>query len=406
MPHMTRRTLLSAGAAMLMSRPTFLSAQGSIRRVFVGTLTNASGEIVPANFGKRAPGHVSRGLYTFTFDSATGRASDISLAAEVSNPFNLTMHSNRRVLYACRWPTEIDGQNIVTAFAVEGAALRELNTLRSGGGGPTVGVVDKAGHSLLITNFVTSSIVCFRLNRDGSLRERSAMIGHEPTAATPDSSPSTTQRSSAGLGSAPGGPHAVALSATERFAIVPEITANRCRVMRFDASKGSLETHQLADDVAGAGPRHLAWHPSYRYLYTSGERNSSISAWSWNENKGELTLLQNLSTRPDGFTADNRPADIAMHPSGNFVYVTNRSTGTLSGFRIDQSSGRVKAIAQAALGSPSSWSMLFDASGKWALAAAQIGDEVVIYSVDENTGLLKQTGQTLKVALPICLRWA
>jgi 6-phosphogluconolactonase len=100
------------------------------------------------------------------------------------------------------------------------------------------------------------------------------------------------------------------------------------------------------------------------------------------------------------------PADIAMDPSGNFVYVTNRSTGTLSGFRIDPSSGRLTAISQAPLGSPSSWSMLFDASGKWALAAAQIGDEVVVYSVDQNTGVLEPTGQRLAVTLPISLRWA
>jgi len=403
MPNMTRRTILGVGAAVLAGgRPTFMSAQSSLHRVFVGTLTNASGEIIPANFGgQRAPGNVSRGLYTFTFDSKTGRAGDMSLATEVSNPFNLTIHSNKRVLYACRWPTEIDGQNLITAFAVEGATLRELNTIRSGGGGPTVGVVDKAGRNLLITNFVTSSIVCFRLNSDGSLRERSAVIGQEPTGVV-----RSARGSSAGGPSDPGGPHAVELSATERFAIVPEITAHRCRVMRFDASKGSLETHQLADDMPGAGPRHLTWHPSYRYLYTSGERNSSISSWSWDEDKGELKFLQNLSTRPEGFTANNMPADIAMHPSGRFVYVTNRGTGTLSGFRIDRSNGRLNPIGQAPLGSPSSWSMFFDPSGKWALAAAQIGDEVVVYSVDQNTGLLKPTGQRLKVALPICLRWA
>jgi 6-phosphogluconolactonase len=403
MPNMTRRTLLGAGAAVLVGgRPAFMSAQSSLHRVFVGTLTNASGEIIPANFGgKRPPGNVSRGLYTFTFDSKTGRAGDISLAIEVSNPFNLTVHSNKRALYACRWPTEIDGQNVVTAFAVEGATLRELNTIRSGGGGPTVGVVDKAGRNLLITNFVTSSIVCFRLNSDGSLRGRSAMIGQEPTGVV-----RSAAGSSAGAPNDPGGPHAVGLSATERFAIVPEITAHRCRVMRFDASKGSLETHQLADDVPGAGPRHLAWHPSYRYLYTSGERTSSISAWSWDESKGELKLLQNLTTRPGGFASDNRPADIAMHPSGNFVYVTNRSTGTLSGFRIDRSTGKLNAISQVPLGSQSSWSMLFDATGKWALAAAQLGDEVVIYSVDQKTGSLKSTGQTLRVVSPICLRWA
>jgi 6-phosphogluconolactonase len=403
--NMTRRTVLGAGVAMLIGRPNFLIAQRGIYRVFVGTLTDALGESIGATFGKPTPGSVSRGVYTFSFDSATGRAGDISLAIEVSNPFNLTMHSNKRVLYACRYPTAIDGQNLITAFAVEGATLRELNTVRSGGGGPTVGVVDKTGRNLLTTNFVTSSIVCFRLNSDGSLGERSAMIGQEPSGRPPDTVPSG-QRGSTGVDSAPGGPHAVELSATERFAIVPEITANRCRVMRFDASKGSLETHQLADDLPGAGPRHLTWHPRYRYLYTSGERNSSISAWGWDESKGVLRFLQNLSTRPESFTGRNMPADIAMHPSGNFVYVTNRSTGTLSGFRIDQGNGRMTAIGQAELGSPSSWSMLFDASGRWALAAAQMGNEVIIYAVDQKTGLLKPTGQRVKVTWPICLRWA
>ena len=389
MQDITRRTILGAGAALLAGRPTFLRAQASVRRVFVGTFTSALGEDVPSYFGGRSPGNVSRGLYTFSFDTATGRAGDISLAAEVSNPFNLTVHSNSRVLYACRWPTQIDGQNVITAFAVEGAVLRELNTMRSGGGGPTVGVVDSSGRNLLTTNFVTSSIVCFRLHEDGSLGERTAMIGSGPNGA-----------------SAPGGPHVIVLSMTERFAIVPEISANRCRVLRFDASAGSLETHRLVADMHSAGPRHLVWHPSYRYLYTSGETGSSISAWSWDENKGELMVLQNLTTRPEGFTGRNMPADIAMHPSGRFVYVTNRGAGTLAGFRIDQSNGTLSAVAQAEIGSPSSWSMLCDPTGKWALAAAQIGDEVVVYSVDQTTGRLTPTGQTLTVTSPTSLQWA
>lgn len=419
MQTISRRTVLGVGAALLTARPTFLFAAGGAYRVFVGTFTNASGENVPTDFGTRDDGSISRGLYTFTFDTVTGRASDISLAAEVSNPVNLIMHSNKRFLYACRGQgTRIDGQNIITAYAIEGEKLRELNTVRSGGGGPTVGAVDKTGQALLTTNFSSNSIVCFRLNKDGSLGERSAMIGKEPTAPIPDALP-PGQAGQAGMsaGGAPGGPgsgaasgnikpHAVVLSKTEKFAIAAEIAANRCHVMRFDANKGSLETHQLAEDMHEAGPRHLAWHPSYKYLYTSGEENSSVSVWSWDENKGELKVLQNLSTLPEGFKGSNNPADIAMHPSGKFVYVTNRSTGTLAGYRIDQKNGQLTAIDQAELGSPSSWSMLFDPTGKWALAAAQIGDAVVIYSVDQNTGLLKQTGQKLKVTLPSCLRWA
>ena len=390
MSAITRRTVLGTALALVLERRSPARAQAGARRVLVGTFTDAQGQDVPAYFGPRDAAS-RRGVHTFTFDPATGRAGPVSLAADISNPFNLTMHSSGRFLYACRWPTQIDGQNLITAFAVDGGALRELNTVRSGGNGPTVGVVDRTGRNLLTTNFVTSSIVCFRLNRDGSLGERSALIGGE---------------TSGGSAAAPGGPHAVALSATERYAVVPEIHGNRCRVLRFDAARGALETHQLAADLNDAGPRHLVWHPGQRYLYTAGESGSSISAWRWDEDRGELAVLQNLTTRPAGFSGRNQPADIAMHPGGDFVYVTNRGAGTLAGFRIDPSSGRLSPVGHAALGSPSSWSMLFDPGGRWALAAAQIGDEVVVYSVDQRSGQLTRTGQTLAVSSPISIRWA
>ncbi len=222
MQGITRRALLGAGAALLTGRPALLTSQVGRCRAFVGTFTNASGQNVPAYFEGSDPNTKSRGLYTFLFDAATGRAGELTLAAEVSNPFNLTAHANKQVLYACRWPTQIDEQNLITAFAVEGNALREMNTVRSGGGGPTVGVVDRAGHNLLITNFVTSSIACFRLHRDGSLASRSALIDAKSTS------------------DAPSGPHNIALSMTEQFAIVPEIHGNHCRVMRFDKNTGSL----------------------------------------------------------------------------------------------------------------------------------------------------------------------
>lgn len=392
----TRRAVLRAGAAVVLGRSALTRAQAGLPRAFVGTFTDALGAEVPAYFDERPAGARSRGLYSFTFDPATGRAGGISLAAEVSNPFNLTVHPNRRVLYACRWPTQVDGQNLVTAFAVDGDRLRELNTVRSGGGGPTVGVVDGTGRNLLTTNFVTSSIVCFQLRPDGSLGERTALIGAAPGEAA--------ARGASG-GGAPRGPHDVVLSETERYAIATEIAANRCRVLRFDAGRGTLRTHRLAADLPGAGPRHLVWHPGRRYLYTSGETGSSITAWRWDERTGDLEAFQSVTTRPAGFTGRNQPADIAMHPGGDFVYVTNRGAGTLAGFRIDPADGRLSAVGPAELGSPSSWSMVFDPSGAWALAAAQSGDEVVVYAVDRDTGRLRRTGQTLPVTSPSCVRW-
>ena len=403
MPRVSRRTVLGAGLALAAGRRAVLRAQDGLLRAYVGTFTAPMGAQVPAYFGGTGPGPHSRGIYTFTFNPETGRAGEPTLAAEVSNPFNLTMDSDRRRVYTCRWPTEVDGQNLISAFAADGNTLRELNTVRSGGGGPTVGVVDRAGRNLLTTNFITDSIVCYRLNADGSLGERSAMIGREPAGGTLGQGAGRQPPTAPGI---PNGPHHVQLSPTERYAVVPEIWGSRCRVLRFDTATGALATHQLAADVGDAGPRHVVWHPGGRYLYSCGEEGSSISGWSWDENDGRLEVLQNLTTRPAGFADSNRPADIAMHPGGRLVYVTNRGAGTLAGFRIDPSNGRLTACDQAELGSPSCWAMVFDPSGRWALAAAQMGNQIVVYSVDEDAGRLTPTGQTLEVVSPSCLRWA
>lgn len=405
-----RHFLLSGGAALLAGHSSLIWAADNVLRVYVGCYTNASGENVPTDFGThRGPNDLARGLYTFTFDTRTGKASDISLAVECTNPVNLIAHSNQRFMYACRGQnTRLDGQNIITAYAVQrDGKLKELNTVRSGGGGPTVGVVDKTGQNLLTTNFSTHSIVCFRLNKDGSLGARSSMIGKEPTGEIPAAMPPGSSAPAGAGNDERSKPHAIVLSSTERFALAAEISTNRVHVMRFDATSGSLVTHQFADDTsAHSGPRHLAFHPSYKYLYTSGEENSSITAWSWDDTKGELKALQNVSSLPAGFTDKNNPADVVVHPSGKFVFVTNRGAGTLAGYRIDDKTGRLTAVSQTQLGSPACWGMLFDPTGQWALAAAQIGDAILFYSVNQNTGELTPTGQSLRTILPSCLRFA
>ncbi|HTQ37060.1 MAG TPA: beta-propeller fold lactonase family protein, partial [Steroidobacteraceae bacterium] len=277
MTAITRRSALQIAAAAAFSAHPLLRARaaGAIRQVFVGSYTNASGEAIPPEFGARGADHLSRGIYSFDFDAASGRVGSARLAAEVSNPVNLILHANGRTLYACRGQnTRVQGQNAITAFAIEGGDLRELNTVPSGGGGPTVGVVDRSGTNLLTTNFSTNSIVCFRLNADGSLGRRSALIGTELRGELPaPQAPGALAAQPPGAAAGDSGvertkPHAIVLSRTQRFAIASEIEANRCHVLRFDAATGALSTHGYAADDSGCGPRHLCFHPSFRYLYT------------------------------------------------------------------------------------------------------------------------------------------
>jgi len=416
--NVTRRDFFVSSLALLGSRPLRGATAGRVLQVFVGSYSNASGEMLPTDFGThRGPNDLSRGISTFEFDTENGVAGPVRLAAECSSPINLILHSNGRFLYACRGQqTRVDGQNAITAYAIEPQGiLRELNTVKCGGGGPTVGTVDRAGRHLLTTNFSTDSIVCIRLNPDGSLGDRTAMIGSEPPAGElpellppgPLAAPGADRLAHAPDPDHPEKtkPHAVVLSPTERFAIAAEITANQCRVMRFGTESGTLTTHRLAADAPGAGPRHLAWHPRHRYLYSSGEGNSSISAWQWNEDQGELFLLQNLTCLPSGFSGINHPADVTMHPTGNFVYVTNRGAGTLAGYRIDPETGLLEPTGHTDLGSPACWSLRFDPTGRWALAAALIADEVIVYAVDPESGRLEANGQDIRIILPTCLRW-
>jgi 6-phosphogluconolactonase len=427
MSKVSRRTFLGAaaitmGAAMF---PWSAYTQNNTHWVFIGTFTNASGEGVPDVYGTRGPDAISRGLYSFSFDEKSGKAGPVQLAAEITNPAHLIMHPNKRFLYACRGASSaIDGQSPITGFAIkQDGTLRELNAVPSGGRGPTVGAVDNSGRNLLTTNFSSNSIVCIRLNEDGKLGEMTSFIGQKYTAQSAGSGegPSRSGGADGKNNMAPGAPgaeastktgisgatkpHAIVLSKSERFAIAAEINSNRCHVMRFDPEKGSLETHAYAEAGEHCGPRHLMFHPSYRWLYTSDEEAASVSAWRWDEEKGSLEHFQKATSLPDGFSSEKIfPTDVVVHPNGNFVYMANRQTGTIAGFKINQKDGSLSAVGHTMLGSPVSWSLNFDGTGNWAIISEQHGDAVRIYSVNQGTGKLTYTGQEMKVVIPTCVR--
>ena len=409
---LTRRTALT-GAAALAATPA-LAAPRAVR-AFVGTFTYAAGDRYPTDFGTVTG---SRGIYSFLFDSRAGRISELGLAAEVRHPGNLIAHPGGRFLYACQGQDfRIDGQNAITAFRVEGARLVALNTVPCGGGGPTHGVVDSSGRNLLTTNFATSSVVCFRLNADGSIGERTAFIGKPPqprpaAAAAAAGAPPAARRENPNA-RAPGErskdpsqtkPHTIILTRSERYAIVAEIDSDRCSVYRFDAGAGSLTPHSVAASEPGSGPRHLAFEPSHRFLYSSDEAGSSITAWAWNEAKGEMRALQRLSTIPADFDKTlSHPADVVVHPSGRFVYVSNRGHPSLAGFRIDPATGTLTPLPLTPLPVKASWCLVFDPTGRWALVTLQPGGAVVVYKVDLDSGALTLTDQSAAVAMPTCI---
>ena len=399
-----RRELLMGGMAVTAARA--MGASEPANRVFVGTFTYAQGQSIPTDFGENhQPSH---GLYGFAIDPATGVSGPAQLVAETGNPAHVIPHSNRRFIYVCHGQsTVVNQQSPITAYAIEGDKLRELNTVLSGGTGPSHGVVDKTGRNLLTVNFSSSSVVSIRVNADGSLGERTALIGNPPgTKVAPPLLPGATRApASTSVSTAvQTKPHCVVLSGSQRYALVAEIESNRCSIYRFDADAGSLELHGTASAAPGAGPRHLAFDPSYRFLYTADEGDSTITAWRWNEQKGELAAMQQLPTAPAEVAKSNHPAHVAVHPSGRFVYVSNRSSATLAGYRIHPKTGLLTALPDTPLASKSCWCFDIDRTGAWLLAAIQTSDCVQVFRIDPATGALKPSGQNLTVPLPTCLR--
>ena len=422
----SRRALLQAALSLPVLPLGTPGAAAAGRRpmdwLFVGTMTFKPGDAQPPEFGQHAG--YSAGVYSLAFDPAQGRLGPIQLALAAGNPVNLILDAPRRRLYLCHGQDTVqDGQSPMSACAIEeDGTLRVLNTTLSGGRGPTHGVVDRTGRNLLTCNFSSSSVVCLRLEADGSFAERSALIGNPPAA---PSAPGATQAGAPPPSPAPlpgGGaprsaaargvvdprqskPHCVILSGTERFALVAEIEADRVAVYRFDAAKGSLTAHTVAASEAGAGPRHLALHPSHRFVYSSDEAGSSITAWSWDEVRGELKSLQRLPTAPAEALESNRPAHVAVHPNGRFVYVSNRGQGTLAGFAIDARRGTLRALGETPLGSPSCWCFSFDRTGRWLVAVLQTSDTVVVFEVDPRSGALRETTRAAPVNVPTCVQY-
>jgi 6-phosphogluconolactonase len=388
--------------------PPAFARSPKLHRVFVGTYSWRAGEPKSGNFGPADA--TSDGIYCFAFDAGTGRAGPVTLAAATPNPANLIAHPTRPILYAgsSRLPIE-QGQHRLTAFAITAdGRLREINRGLSGGGLPTQGAIDRTGRNLVTTNFDSDNIVCVRLGADGSVGAISSVVG-KPIGAMPaqDAPPTLPGQIAGGNRTASPTrrlrPHMALLSPDERFALAAQMSTDSIVVLAFDATTGNLTPHSEAHTIHGSGPRHMAWGKSGGCLYSADEEGSRITAWGWDARRGTVTALQQVTSLPADFRGANKPAHVAVHPGGGFVYVNNRGHGSLAGYRIDPKTNRVTPIGWTMLRSPVCWHFVFDPSGRWLLAANQSDSTTQIFAVDPRTGALTDTGQIVATPLPTSL---
>jgi 6-phosphogluconolactonase len=370
-------TLLIAPIALLGVRGGAKPAPGKSYRAYVGTYTAKTN---------------SKGIYEFQFDGATGKMSAVEVAGDTKDPSWVVVHPGGKYLYSVN---ETGKASTVSSFAIDSknGKLTLLNQLPSLGEDPCYLSFDQTGKFLLVANYTSGTVAAFPILADGKLAEHTGLQQHSGMLG-----PNKERQD---------GPHAhyIAPSAQNRLVYAADLGLDRVLIYEFDSAKGSLgqpETKASVEVAPGTGPRHIAFSSSAKFMYVVGEMTSTVTVLA-KENQGTFHAIQTAKMLPAGFSGRNDAAEIEIHPSGKFLYASNRGHDSIVVYAINQANGLLRQIADVPTGGKEPRHFAIDPSGTFLLAENQLSDTIVEFRLNTATGELTPTGETLSVPSPVCL---
>lgn len=356
--------------------------------IYVGTYTRSLPHVAAK----------SEGIYLIRMDPATGLLEHVSKTVGVDNPSFLAIHPNRQFLYAVNEVGDFQGaaSGAVSAFAIdqEDGDLTFLNQQATGGAAPCHLTVDKTGRYVLCANYAGGSVSMHPLKQDGTLEKMSDFVQHTGSSVNPD----RQQEPHA---------HSFTIDPSNHHAYACDLGKDQVLIYELDLEKGKLVPNEpaFASTHKGAGPRHFAFHPNGRYAYAINELDSTVTVFNYTEVIGSLTPIQTISTLPKEFDGRSHCADIHIHPTGKFLYGSNRGHDSIAVFGIEQETGRLTVKGHQSTGGRVPRNFAIDPSGSFLLAANQNSDNVVVFRINLATGALTPTGYELTVPTPVCLRF-
>jgi 6-phosphogluconolactonase len=353
--------------------------------VYIGTYTRS----MPHVDGK------AEGIYICRYDQARGALEPIGTARGVENPSFLAIDLQRRFLYAVEETGKHSGKpgGAVSAFAIDAATgeLTLINRQLTHGADPCYVSVDPSGGWLLVANYSGGNVTVLPIGADGALAPASAVVQHE--------------------GPAPnrGGPHPHSIMADPagRFILTPDLGLNRIMIYNLDRATGALTPVASASDEApaGAGPRHITFNAAGDLLYCIDEIGSTASVYRYDGAAGALHRLQSVPTLPAGYSGDNSTADIHLHPSGRFLYGSNRGHDSIATFAVGDD-GLLTPIGHTSTGGRTPRNFAVDPQGAFLLAANQNSGTIVTLRIDPQSGIPQPTGIVANIPTPVCVRFA
>ena len=336
----------------------------------------------------------SKGIYVSRLDASTGALSTPTLAAEIRNPSFVAASADGRFLYAVSEVDAVAGKpgGGVAAYAIDKAAgtLKPLNTQSTVGGGPAH--VSVAGSMVFAANYGGGSVVAYRTQPDGSLQPPSSFVQHKGSSVNPD-----RQK----------GPHAHAATAdpSGRFLYVPDLGLDQVLIYRIDAKAGTIApaTPPFAAIPPGSGPRHIAISRDGKHAYVITEMLCTIDAFDRDTTSGALTPTQTISTLPAGMGVEkgSSTAEVLLHPSGKFLYGSNRGHNSLVVYAVDSASGKLTLVQHVPTGGKTPRAFNIDPSGTFLVAGNQDSDQIVVFRIDPAKGTLTPAGQPISLGKPV-----
>ncbi|HEU4890422.1 MAG TPA: lactonase family protein [Vicinamibacterales bacterium] len=346
------------------------------RLVYIGTYTEKT---------------ASKGIYAFRFDDGTGALAPVGLVAETPSPSFLTASANGRFVYAVNELQTFGGEpsGSVTAFAVDPASakLTELNVQSTKGAAPCHLVLDKSGRFLAVANYSGGNYSLFPVGSDGRLQAAATVVAGKPAD---------------GAGAKALG-HMVGFDAQNKYLITADKGLNQMLVFRFDSKSGQLTLNDTPPVMLppGSGPRHYAFHPSGRWVFTINEQGATITTFAWDAKTGGLTARSSVPTRPAEVKTGST-AEIHVHKSGRFVYGSNRGHDSIAVFSVGNDGALTLVEYEPTRGqTPRNFSL--DPSGRWLIAANQRSDTLAVFSIDQKTGALTPAGELTSTPSPVSI---
>ncbi|MFO1062714.1 MAG: lactonase family protein [Pirellulales bacterium] len=352
--------------------------------------------MIPFYIGTYTSGK-SEGIHRAQLNLTTGEITDLKLVAKLDNPSFLTIHPKLNVLYACS-ESRRDGKREgaqITAFKIASdGSLDPIGGQASGGVGPCYVSTDATGKVALVANYASGSIASLPIAADGSLQPTASTIQHVGKSVNP-------QRQE--------GPHAHCIQAdpTNRYVLAVDLGLDQVLVYELNADKGTLtpKPENSFHAEPGHGPRHIAFHPSGKYIFVIHEMGSRLTAARWDAASGKFTKVDEQSTLPADFKGNSSTAEVLVHPSGKFVYGSNRGHDSIVVFAFDAKSEKLTTTGYALTGGKTPRNFRLDPSGHFLLAENQDSDSIVVFKVNQDTGMLTQVGSPVSVGNPCCIKF-